>query len=176
MDKMKIFRSNELILSLHRFPENNFSKQQTWESFHETFTQLCNYGRRNDINLNLRLSWEKPPHSLEKEVHFINKIDTSNLRLALPTALAQINGDEAKTYINNVAQLKKDDIGLWLVSGAESDADNKTWNTNSPISSCAKNEKILNLVRKKDQVPLVLDAIYNSQNTEYLDARILDKI
>ncbi|MGB9597334.1 MAG: hypothetical protein ACPL7B_13720, partial [Candidatus Poribacteria bacterium] len=41
LDKMKALNSKDLIISLHRFPENNFTIEDSWKSFDETMRSIC---------------------------------------------------------------------------------------------------------------------------------------
>ena len=171
IDKMGIFHAMELILPLHRFPENNFTKQQTWESFKTTFSRLGKYAQPEGINLNLRLALGRPPYTLKEADDFIEKTGVSNLRLAPETAFML---DKSGNANESITQLKAH-VGLWLVSGLKKDLEGKYWNQNVPVFACNDKENVMRIIGKIPQAPIVLDGIYKNQDEEYLDARVLDK-
>jgi len=171
IEKMQILKATELILPLHRFPENNFTRQQTWDSFKTTFIRLCKYAKQYGINLNLRMALGRPPYTFKQAVDFIEGVNAPNLRLAPETAfiLAKI-ADEQGT-----PKLIKDKTGLWLVSGLKEDLEGNPWNQNVPLYDYKDGQKIFDMVNTIQDVPIVLDALYKTHNDEYLDARNLSR-
>jgi hypothetical protein len=168
--KMKIFYASELILPLHRFPENSFTKKQTWDSFTATFIRLCKYAKLYDVNLNLRLTLGRPPYTLKEAADFIEKVDLSNVRLAPETAFILA----AKGDVQENLGLIKGKLGLWLLSGLKNDLEGKYWDQNIPISVYKDKDSVMKIIRSIHQIPVVLDGVYKDHDEEYLDAYTLD--
>lgn len=170
LSKMSLFQAKEIILPLHRFPENNFTQEQTWNSFKETFISLCKISEKYDIHLNLRVRFGIPPYNLASAMEFIRNVGASNLKIALNTSVLLAEGSDLKSQWNQI----KGKIGLWLISGSEKDIDGKYWNFSVPVSSSKERGKIFELITTDTEVPVALDAIYGTLDDEYLDAKALD--
>lgn len=64
--KMEILPARDLVMSLHRYPETNFSEEQAWQSFEATLRQVSERARRREVTVHLRLSLNKPPETSRK--------------------------------------------------------------------------------------------------------------
>lgn len=169
--KMKIFHATELILPLHRFPENSFTEQQTWSSFKNTFTLLCDYAKPLGINLNLRLCLGRPPFSIKEAIHFMEEVNANNLKLAPETAFLLERASKTGEDLSSI----KDNAGLLLISGLKKDVGGNYWNQNVPIYKAANQDVILKIISAVPHIPLLLDGVYKNKDEEYLDAQILSK-
>ena len=169
MAKMGVLEARDLILSLHRYPETNFTKQQTWESLDATFRRLCEQAGKHDLTLHLRMSPGKLPSDLEEAVQFMKRVGAANLRLAPSTALLLAS----KTDPQQAGPLLKDKVGLWLVSAPRTDVAGILWDADAPIASCEKGEALARILAIAPQAPIVFDAVYKSQDEEYADVRAM---
>ena len=173
MEKMEIIGSRDLILSLHRFVENNFTREQFWSSVDSTVFEICRKARDRHITVHLR---NKIPgrrsvlRSLKEEVEFLNRIHAPNLRLALSSALLIAN----KEYLKNAASLLKDKVGLTIVSTPEFDVADSLWNVNGSLATYKQKDILSEILSIAPNVPVMLDGLYANQDEEYLDARELD--
>jgi len=86
--KMQVLGSRDLILSLHRMPENNFTDEQSWAAFAATLKRICQRAEASGITLYLRVMPGKPPAGPEAARSFVARVGAPNLRLALSMALA----------------------------------------------------------------------------------------
>ncbi len=173
MTQMDTIHSQDLILSLHRFPENNFTRDQTWSSFEVTLRCLAQEARTRGITLYLRMALRKPPQDLKEAVWFLGRVGASNLRLAPCTALIlakQENFQEAATLL-------VDHVGLWMMSAPGRDVAGVLTNTNTPIAAPAVDTELLaKTLALAPHAPIVFDAVYNCPDEEYLDVRALDNL
>lgn len=165
--KMGALRAQDLILSLHRFPENNFTKEQTWNSFEATFRRLCAYASKREIALHLRVSPGKPPADIEEGVRFIRRVGAANLHLAPSTALLMAR----RVDLLKATKLLRTKVGLWLLSTARRDIADTTWNVNAPIARSEKDQILDKILAIAPSVPVIFDAVYKSQDEEYEDVR-----
>ena len=113
LDKMPCLGAADLILSLHRHPENNFSGRQTEASFVQTLRTLAEQAADRKVTLHLRTTFGKPPSSLTATSELLDHVGAPNLRLAAGTALLQDSAPSA-----DMAQLLQEKLGLWLLAGA----------------------------------------------------------
>ena len=66
LKKMEIVGCMYLILTLHRYPENNFTDEQTRASFETSLRENCRTAARRNVVVILRQAYRKPPWSLCK--------------------------------------------------------------------------------------------------------------
>jgi hypothetical protein len=168
--KMEILGARDLILSLHRHPENNFSGEETQAAFEETLRTLASQAAGHKVTLHLRMAFGKPPWSLGETARLLDKVGAPNLRIAASTALLPDSGPSA-----DLTKILDAKLGLWLVAASRADIAGKQWDAhalldNSPIRSAAQ------WLARSPETPLVLDGIYASQDEEYLDAAVLERL
>jgi len=172
MGKMEILRAHDLILSLHRYPENNFTRQQSWQSFETTLRQLCERASRQEVTVHLRLSLSKPPEDLDKAVEFVERVGAANLRLAPSTSFLLAK----KTNLSEARRLLKDKVGLWLVDTPRVDIVGRVWNGHASIRGYQDRQSLAKILSLAPQAPLVLDGVYKNHDDEYMDAKSLREI
>jgi hypothetical protein len=172
MGKMKILRARDLILALHRYPENNFATEQTWQSFEATLRHLCERARRQELTIHLRLRASTPPEDLKKAVELVGRVGAANLHLAPSTAFLLAN----KTHLQEGAKLLKDKVGLWLVNTPRMDVAGRVWNAYAPIRGYQETPSLVKMLAIAPQAPLVFDVVYKNHDEEYLDAKYLQEI
>jgi hypothetical protein len=172
MGKMEIFPAHDLILSLHRYPENNFTDEQAWQSFERTLRQLCERARRREVTVHLRLRVSTPPEDLKKAVEFVRRVGASNLRLAPSTAFLLAK----KVDLEEATRLLGGQVGLWLVDTPQMDIAGQVWNGNGPIRGYQDSQSLAKILAIAPEAPLVFDVLYKNHDEEYLDAKSLQQI
>ena len=168
--KMEILRARDLILTLHREPENNFTADQTRASFTATLKALAAEAAKRGVTLHLRVGSAKPPRSLAEGLQWVERIGTPNLKLALSTASLERQPPGPET----VTQLK-DKVGLWLVASSRRDATGKVWDSHAPVHLQPASENLARWLAVSPGTPAVLDAVLASQDEEYLEATALNR-
>ncbi len=171
LSKMEIIGARDLILSLHRHPENNFGGEQTEAAFEKTLRTLAGQAAERHVTLHLRMAYGKPPWSLGEANRWLDKVGAKNLRLAARTALpaaAGLSGD--------VARMPKDKLGLWLVAAPRSDLAGKLWDAHAPIHRASDPAPITQWLALAPDAPMILDAVYANQDEEYMDAVALERL
>lgn len=168
MAKMQILGSHDLILSLHRHPENNFTGEQTQESFEKTLRNLATEADKLGITLHLRMAFGKPPWGLKDMDALIEKVGADNLRLAASTALLSRVERSAET-----TQILKARLGLWLLAAPQTDVTGTLWDVHAPLHRSPERAKATEWIALVPETPIVMDAVFANQDEEYLDARSL---
>jgi hypothetical protein len=166
LDKMSALGAKNLILSLHRQPENNFTVEQTEQSFDETLRTLCADAQSRGITVYLRQS-PKAGSRLEGVLERIERVGAPNLRWAASTALLL----HQRANPREVAALFKDRPGLWLASAPAYDIAGTPWTMNAPLAENADADALAQLLAAAPSVPIMLDGVYTNWDAEYLDAR-----
>lgn len=159
--KMPALGAHDLLLSLHRHPENNFSDAQTREAFAKTLRGLAAEAAPRQVTLHLRMTFGKPPGHLEEALALLDRVGATNLLLA--PATASLAGSDYQ-------RIPKNRLGLWLVADARKDLAGVIWDTHAPWHQGANTGKAPGWHRWAPQAPIVFDAVYASQDEEYLDA------
>ncbi|GMV94836.1 MAG: hypothetical protein AMXMBFR82_46140 [Candidatus Hydrogenedentota bacterium] len=168
LEKMSALGAKHLILSLHRVPENNFTREQTEQSFDETLKNICASAEPRGITVYLRQS-PKAGDRLEAIVERIARIGAPNLRWAASTALLlHQNASPA-----GLTALLNGRPGLWLASAPAYDIAGKPWTMNAPLEGNGDPDTLAQLLSAAPSAPVLLDAVYNDWDAEYRDARCL---
>lgn len=97
MAKMQIIGARQLLLSLHRLPENNY--EGGWEGFDPALKHLAAEAAQRGITLHLRQAPDKSPPDL---LPMLTRIGAANLKIAAPSG--------------NVNEKTKAAVGIWLAS------------------------------------------------------------
>ncbi|MFH1569186.1 MAG: hypothetical protein ABIL09_14420, partial [Gemmatimonadota bacterium] len=167
LDKMPALGARDLILSLHRVPENNISAEDTWASFERTLRDLAARAAGGEVQLYLRPSL-KDRRPVADLADLVARVGAASLRLAPATALLL----DAKAEPEAVAAALGHTLGLWLVSAPAYDAAGALWSASAAAAS-APADRLARLLRAGPGVPRLLDGVYSSWDEEYLDARVL---
>lgn len=117
----------------------------------------------------MRLDKSKPPESLSKALEFVEKVGATNLRLAPDTGalLAGRQGTE------EMSKLLAGRVGVWLLNTPQRDLAGELWNVNAPLGDSPDRRKLSAILAIAPDAPVVLDAVYNHHDQEYLDAKLL---
>ena len=171
LDKMSILGARDLILSLHRYPENNFTDEQTRAAFETTLRVVARLAESNHIILHLRMAFGKPPGSLAEMSALLDKVGASNLRIAASTALLVRADDSAKAR-----PILQEKLGLWLVAGARTDAAGALWDAHAPLHKLPDLGPIAAWLALCPDRPMLLDTLSTTPDEVYLDAVALARL
>jgi hypothetical protein len=163
--KMPLLGAADLILSLHRIPENNITDEETWAAFETSVHEICRQAAAKGITVHLRTG-VKPPHNIAGAALFVRRVGTANLRIAASTALLIAGGSLPGQAARDLQGL----LGLWLAAAPRTAADGSLWSTHSPVAAEPRVFEFL----KAAPAPVVFDVVYDNRDEEYLDARALD--
>ncbi len=171
MEKMECLGSRDLILSLHRYPENNFTGEQTRAAFEKTLKALASHAAAHQVTLHLRLASGKPPWNIPDALKMLEAVNAPNLRLAPSTALLPESPETS-----DLAQRLSSRLGLWLVSARRQDVGGKSWDAHAPIHGAPSSDIPCRWIALSPETPVVLDAICTGPDEEYLEAAALGRI
>jgi hypothetical protein len=164
LDKMRLLGARDLILSLHRFPENNFTDEQSWAAFEKTLRQVAKRAAGLDITLYLRIAPPKPPQNHAEAAKFLARVGSANLKFAASTVVSRgVSSPELKP-------------SLWLVSASKSDVGGAVWNRNAPVVGSGQEEDVLRTLGGGPPAPIVFDAMYRSLDEEYRDVNLVERL
>lgn len=172
LKKMPTLPARNIILALHRYPENNFSRKQTWQSFVKTFRTLSHQCDEQNIAMHLRVRLSTPPANLETASRFLADVGASNLLLAPCTAVL-LAGD---MDLERTSNLLAEKVGMWLLNTPEKDVGGKVWNESAPIRNCGDPQKLARILAISPEAPCVFDAVYTDEDSEYFDSRFLSRL
>ena len=164
LKRMQAWGAHDAILSLHRVPENNMDREKTWQSFEETLGTVCKQAAAQDIQVYLRAS-AKDGMALQDRLRLIERVGAPNLALAASTAQLL----DEHVLADDAVGLLTGNVGLWLVGAPRYDAAGSMWNANAPIAGLEDRDRLARLLAIAPDVPILLDAVYVSQDAEHLD-------
>lgn len=170
LDKARLLGAHDVIFSLHRYPENNFTEDQTRGAFVSTLRALSDRAAGDGITLHLRIAFGKPPRGVGETTALLDRVGAKNLKIAASTALLARDGTSVDAIQN-----WKERVGLWLIAGL-SDATGDAWDVHRPVHRTSSLEAVARWVATAPDAPVVSDALLNDPDDEYLEARTLDRL
>lgn len=172
IEKMATLGARDLMLSLHRHPENNFTHEKTEAAFERTLRELCSFAEMHRVDLHLRVSLAKPPRSMSEAHALLEKIGAPNLYAAPSTALIS----DAELETGGPSEGRESKNGLWLVGTSADDIAGTRYSIHERIAGSASLERLGTILATDSDTPVVFDAIYRSQDEEVRDAMALQSI
>jgi len=169
--KMEIVGAKDLVFSLHRDPENNFTGEQANAGYTSTLKNLAAQAAARGVTLHLRVGPGKPPRNFAEAFHWLDPVDAPNLKLAVGTAMLE-NEPVDREW---VARLKGR-VGIWLVAAQQTDIGGKVWDNHAPLHSMRDRKATTQWIATAPAAPRVLDAVFENQDEEYLDAKVLEHL
>lgn len=164
--KTTILGGRDIVLSLHRFPENNFTRQQTWDAFDRSLKTICAEAAARQCRIHLRIVPGKPPGSAGEALRFLKRVGAENLCLAPSVGLLAAKGNPERAEVQSLE--KK--IGLWMLGGPGRDVAGHLWSVTRPLAKSPALPEVVRVVRTAPKVPLVFDAVYAGTDAEYREA------
>jgi hypothetical protein len=171
MEKMSILGARDLILSLHRHPENNFTDEQARAGFETTLRALAQQAEARHLTVHLRMALGKPPWNLAEAGALLDRVGAANLRIAASTALLVRSGNSAETR-----RILKEKLGLWLVAGSRADVAGAIWDAHAPLHNAPDLGPIAACLALGPDRPLLLDTLCQDTDETYLDAVALARL
>ena len=170
--KMEILGARDLLLSLQRQPENNYTDAQTQADFQKTVKHICETADARHITVHLCMVHGKPPSNLKAAVDFVHRVGAANLRVApsIATMLA------FHTTPKEAAETLGDKTGLWLAAAPGHDVAGRLWNTNAPIATFDRQEDLARILAAAPNAAIIFDAVYGDKDAEYQDARAMERL
>ena len=169
--KMTALGSHDLIVSLHRYPENNFLSEKCEPAFVSTLQEVCAIAAKRNIVVYLRTK-AGVLDSIQAAARILGAVGAPNLRLAASTALLL----DQKVSPDALGPEIKDKLGLWIVSAPGHDVKGNLWTDRKPIAGIPDAKVLRALLRVAPDVPMALDGVYASPDDEYLDVRKLQSL
>jgi len=171
MNKMKLLGAADLILSIHRSIENNFSSTQFQTALQDTFEKLLQQAESLDLTLYCRpLPIAGKADNLSPAVDFIRKMGSPRLRLAANTALVW----HKKNTPENLAEQLRGSVGLWLVAAPQYDLIGRLWNLHGLLAESEFKDPILALLGEAPDCPMIFDGNFENQDQEYMDNSVIN--
>jgi hypothetical protein len=167
--KMKALGARDLVISMHREPENNYTSEQYVASTDATIREICRRAETQQTIVYLRIYPGKLPSKPVDAFQALQRIGAANLRLA-PSTASLVNSDAAGSDLP--AEVRKA-IGLWMVGAPAYDLAGRLWNAHQPICSNQDRQRLTQLLDLAPDTPIVFDVLYENSDAEYLDASFL---
>lgn len=170
--KMAIYGAHDLIVTLHRAPENNFTPEQATAAMEQALKTLASKAARSGITVHLRVTFEKAAQKLEDLVGMTERVAESNLKLA--PAISVLLADRRKPA--DVGRLLKGRVGLWLYADMRRDVAGHPYDFHAPVHTADADSAraIGNWLKLAPDAPVLLDAVCADLEAEYLEIRTLE--
>lgn len=174
LEKMTRLGATDLLLSLHRAPENNITADEVAAGFDRTLATLADEAAERGITLHLRQVREKATPSLADLAARLARLAKPNLKIAPALSLLLADGANPADF----EPVLRGWVGLWLAASARRDIAGALYDAHAPLhfGSGAEQENVGRWLALAPQAPVVFDAIYADRDAEYRDARALARI
>ena len=169
--KMEILGARDLVFSLHRDPENNFTGEQANVGYTGTLKSLAGQAAARGVTLHLRIGPGKPPRNFAEAFHWLDPVDAPNLKVAVGTAMLGNSPPDGEW----LARLKGR-VGMWLVAAERRDAMGRVWDRHAPLCSIRVGDNLAQWLAAVPTAPKVLDAVFADEDQEYLDAMVIKRM
>lgn len=171
LDKMAVIGARDLVLTLHRHPENNFTEQQSQDSFASALKDICASAEAKHIEVHLRLAPGKPPWGVESGVQWIVKLGLPNLHLAPSTALILAG----KAPLADSASVLRGRVGLWMLAAPTLDAAGQLYGAHGRLFDTPYAANALKLLSMVPGTPVVVDSLCRNPDDEYREIRLVER-
>ncbi|MBI3118708.1 MAG: TIM barrel protein, partial [Candidatus Hydrogenedentes bacterium] len=129
IEKSAALGARDLVLSLHRAPENNFTAEQARASFVESLRQIAARAAQQEIQVHLRTS-TKAAGGLREVAALVNEAGSPNLHVAASLALLA----EQHWPVEDCREIMRQQGGLWLAAAPEHDIAGRLWSINGNLA------------------------------------------
>jgi sugar phosphate isomerase/epimerase len=173
LDKMTALGAKDLVISLHRAPENNYTREQYDASVTDNCRTLARRAASTGITVHLRQTPKKETPTLDALAQWVNAVKEPNFRAAPALAALLVQDGNPAALAEKLAAFPCD---LVLLAACERDAYGQLWNLHAPLCRYAEPAALAPVIAALKKLPclLVLDACYPSRDDEYRDARLLE--
>jgi len=166
--KMHILGATDLLFTLHRHPENNFSEEQTRAAFDATLKRLTADAAQRGITLHLRLAFGKPPWGLADAARLLERVGAANLKLAPSTGLLWREPTPEETA------LLKGRMGFLLVAGQARDLTGAIYDAHRRLVRIPDRSPLSPWLAVDPTAPVALDAVFDNGDEEVADVRVIE--
>ena len=171
LQKMPLLGARDLILCLHRVPENNITAEAAHQSFDSTLRELSALAAHENVTVHLRMAM-KAVATVAEAAQILERVGAPNLRVAASAALISSQGN-TPDYVRTLLDGK---IGLWLASAPGLDLNGQLWTVHAPIAGAHQEDTLRGLFTVSPETPIVCDAIYETWDAEYRDIKTVESV
>ena len=162
-----------MIITTHRIVGANFPLEKFNESMQNTIKEICQYSAKYKVNVNLRMASGKNPVDLDQISALVNSLNEPNLYVSPVAAIILANPDE---FEKDLELLKTMKFRILLLATPEKDIYGTLWNTNKPIGNLPDKQGLKQLLSSNPESALILDGIYDGQDEEYKDIKVIENL
>lgn len=183
MTKMVALDSHDLILSLHRIPENYITYFETLSSFNNTLQILLDQALTLGINIHIRDTLKDPLDTVALS-GWLQAYNLGKIKVGLNTGILFNDG-----FTPDIQSLIDTQSSFVFIAALSNDIFGQLYSENTPIAAAAVStqEQILDIITMicslrgycpyssaTVKYPFVLDGDYTNADDEYLDVKILE--
>lgn len=181
--KMAVLGSHDVILSLHRVPENYITLFETLSSFNDTLRFLLGQAMTLGINVHIRDTLKNPLDTLALS-GWLQACGLSEIKVGLNTGILFNKG-----FNSDIQSIVATQASFVFITAPSYDIFGQLYSENTPLAGAviSTQQQILGIITKicilrgycpysptNIKYPLVLDGDYSSFDDEYLDVKMLE--
>ena len=187
--KMSVLGSTDLILSLHRVPENDFNIFQTLQSFNTTLHYLISFASDLGVTIHVQDAVKNPLQNAADLAAWLDSSGLSKVKMILNTAILF---DQELTPV--LQSLISQRTSVLLLNAPDIDLFGVRYSVNVPVSRAnnSTQTQLQTLIQKvcllrycpyqtKSSkvaliLPIVMDAYFSNVDEEYFDVNYLESV
>ena len=165
MDKMLLLEARDMLITLHRKPENHWPDARAHDGFVRQLRELCRRAMLRGLTVHLQAHRGRWVTTTAEAAVLVDEVAAPNLRIAINTGHAIMVGEDLGEAITAVG----DRLGSMLLSAPQRDQLGQWYDAHLPISGQGVDLAAVREVSTRDDVLLILDAAYESIDEAYSD-------
>ncbi|MFA5089268.1 MAG: TIM barrel protein, partial [Candidatus Omnitrophota bacterium] len=169
-DKMAAAGAGNAVFSLHRMPENHFTKEQTSAGFLKNVKTICKEAADRDITIHLQSHPNRWYSTTEEMLSFISEVAAPNLKFVLNLCHLLMSQSDLKSEFRKV----RDICSVVLVSVPGKDSLSQTYDAHLPVTGSLFEKAIRDFLSLTNKKAIALDAEYSSGDDEFKDIRMVE--
>lgn len=173
IDKMPLLNADRLIITSQRSIENNYTMKRFNRSLVASFRELADYAAAKNIRLLFRPVHRRIPETLPEAIGLIREINRDNFTLAPSLALLL---ERPESLAESIRLLREINVRDFIVSAPAWDMHRQLWNSNEPVYRYPDKTLLKEIASHFPDAAYILDGLYENQDEEYLDSKILEQL
>jgi len=174
LEKMAILKAKDLMIALHRVPENNISPAESDRQMEVVVRRLCRDAAQHGITVYLRQSPQRRMDNLSALPAWISRVHESNFKPAPSLAAMMLLEGRDSAKIAKAIELFGTDV--WLVSAPAEDINGHLTSLHVPVAAqtTLKDAKPVIEAVKRKGVRIIYDAIFKDADEEYRETQLFE--
>lgn len=165
LDKALILNARDMVITLHRTPENHWPNERAHVDFVKQLGELCRRAGLRSQTVHLQAHRDRWVPTTAEAAALVREVAAPNLRVAFNTGHASIVAEEPRAAIAAAG----DRLGAVLLCAAHRDEFGQWYDTHLPIAGRGLHLEAVRELVKRNDILFILDGAYGALDGAYVD-------